>query len=120
MEGTTPHRGNKATVADFDDLLHFEGDFIRYIKENKYPFINDYYKLRANAKMKGHTFPPMTSEEEFLHFLKFVKNEYGLVLSDELVTGHKPVLQVNNFANSLNDSLLSQSHLRMRSLLTRY
>ena len=31
---TTPHRGKTATCLDLDDLLHFEADFVSYVKAN--------------------------------------------------------------------------------------
>lgn len=52
IEGAIPHRGSKATGNDFDDLLHFEKDFIGYVKENHYPFVNEFYKIKAGATIK--------------------------------------------------------------------
>ena len=126
MEGSTPHRGNKATVSDFDDLLHFEGEFVGFVMETRYPFANDYYKIKTGSTIKkeamnnADNFVPMTSEKEFKSFLKFVKKEYGLVLSDELASGRKAIIELPNMTHTLNDTLSSQSHMRMHSVLSKY
>jgi hypothetical protein len=103
--------------------LHFEFDFISYVKANQYPFKEELYKIRTGATADIHNinksaeFIPMSNCESFTHFLKWIKQEYGINL---LSNDHSLSVVQPELTRSLNDTIRDSSGKRMHTVLSGY
>ena len=120
--------GKKASLIEFNDLLHFDTEFITYMKDYQYPFKNDIYKLRNGARISKDTmnkandfsFIPTSNSESFGHFLKFIHDEYGInLICDDNETADES-RNLDQGVSQMNETLRSQSHWRMQTVLSRY
>lgn len=107
--------GKKASMIEFNDLLHFESEFISYIKDYQYPFKNDIFKLRNGAnisekmvnKANDFSFIPCSDSESFGHFLKFIHNEFGINLICEESDTADDSQNLNQGVSQMNETLRS-------------
>ena len=51
IDSQFPHLGKKGSLLEHDELVYHETKFVRYVRDTKFPFLNDTYLLRTGSKI---------------------------------------------------------------------
>jgi hypothetical protein len=84
---------------EYDELIYSEEKFVRYVRDTRYPFLNDVFLVRTGSKIpvgsetgKSTNIINMDKDQRFYKFLVFLKKEFKLDLLDASASDQNNVL----------------------------